>query len=124
MKTKIINSTYDDWVEKIACTRSLKSLIKHFREHVGDHYDRFNRSNYLNLSVWLVDILNFMNILEKKNLKITKEDMLFKLALHYRKHKNGSKPNFDVEEFIKNYKGKFKKFDLLSLNDINRNPEK
>jgi hypothetical protein len=121
MKDRGINIQYNNWVKEIAHTRSLKSIIKHFREHVGAHYDRFDRSNTLNLSVWLVDILNFMNILEKKNLKITKEDMLFKLALHYRKNKDGPKPDFDVDKYIENYEGKFKKFDLLSLNDTHKN---
>jgi hypothetical protein len=55
-----------------------------------------------------------MKILEKKNLKITKEDMLFKLALHYRNHRDGPKPDFDVDRYIQDYKGRYKKFDRLS----------
>ena len=119
-----INSEYDSWITKIARTRSLKSLVNHLREHVGPHYDKFDRSNSLNLDVWLVDVFNFMNVLEKKNLKITKKDMLFKLALHYRKHKNGPRPDFDTEKFIKDYKGRYKKFDLLSLNETQGNTKK
>jgi hypothetical protein len=123
-KVNKINSEYDSWITKIAHARSLKSLVNHFREHVGAHYDKFDRSNSLNLDVWLVDIFNFTNILEKKNLKITKKDMLFKLALHFRKHKNGPRPDFDTEKFIKGYKGRYKKFDLLSLNETQGNTKK
>ena len=119
-----INSEYDKWVRRIARAKSLKGLVKHFREHVGAHYDKYDRSNSLNLGVWLIDVLNFMNILEKKNLKITKEDMLFKLALHYRNHKEGPKSDFDINKFIKDYKGKYKKFDLLSLNETQENTKK
>jgi hypothetical protein len=124
VKDSNLNREYDNWVRKIAHVRNLKSLINHFREHVGAHYDRFDRSRRLNLDIWLVDVFNFMNILEKKNLKITKKDLLFKLALHYRNHKNGPKPNFDVNRFIKEYQGRYKKYDLLSVKDIQSSTNK
>ena len=114
MKHPQINQEYNNWIKKIAHEKSLDSLIKHFREHVGAHYEKYDRSKPLNRDVWLVDVLNFMNILKEKKLKITEEDMLFKLALHYRNHKDGPKPDFDVNEFIKSYQGRYKKFDMLS----------
>lgn len=108
---------YDNWIKIIARKRNLKALIKHFREHVGEHFDRFDRSIPLNLDTWLLDVINFANIFKEKNLNITKQDLLFKLALHHRKHNDGLKPNFDTIDFIKNYQGRFKKFDKLSLED-------
>lgn len=116
-----IDNEYKKWIRKIAQEKTLKELIKHFREHVCSHYDRFDRSKPLNRDTWLLDVFNFINIFSQTRLKITNEDLLFKLALHYRKHKRGPKPEFDVNKFISNYKGRYKKFDLLSLNDRRTN---
>ena len=118
-----VNEEYEKWIRKIAQVKGLMGLIRHFRDHVGTHYDKYDRSKSLNLDIWLVDVFNFMKILEKKNLKITKEDMLYKLALHYRNHKDGPKPDFDVNRFIKDYKGRYKKFNRLSLNKFLRTPQ-
>ena len=110
-----VDKEYKNWVKKIAYRVSLEDLIKHLREHVGEHYDRYDRTKSLNLDIWLVDVLNFMYILQAKKLKITKTDLLFKLALHYRNHNDGPKPDFDVIRFLKDYQGRYKKFDRLSL---------
>lgn len=101
---------YDEWCRRIAESRDLSDLIVHFREHVGNHYDRYNRGDEGSLDTWLVGAFNFMHILEKKFPHIRTCDLLFKLCTHYKDHKLGPDPPFDVDEFIKRYNGKIKKF--------------
>ena len=101
---------YEDWCEKIAEFRDIKDLVPHFREHVNEHYDRYNREGKVSLDVWLMGVFNFMHILEKKCPHITKEDMLFKLCTYHKKHKEGPDAPFDVDKFIEEYDGSVKKF--------------
>lgn len=111
-KNKDINKKFNEWIDQITRTKSLESVVAHLREHVGPHYDRYDRTKSENLDIWLVDILNFMHILDKKGLNINKEDLLFKLCLHFKKSGDGPKPSFDVDDFIKNYRGRFRKFNV------------
>jgi len=104
-----INAKYDKWCERIAKARDVPDLIAHFREHVSEHFERHNREGEISLKVWLVGVLNFMHILEKKFPDITKEDMLFKLC-RYHKNKGGAKSPFDINRFLKEYKGDIKQF--------------
>lgn len=107
-----VNKKFDEWVKEISEAKDLDSLVKHLREHAGKHYEKYNRNTTDDLDVWLAGILNLMHILEAKRPGITREDMLFMLCLHYKNHNDGPRPSFDVNEFIDNYKGKFKKFNL------------
>ena len=84
-----LNPNYDEWCKRIAESRDLDDLIRHFREHVSEHYDRYNREGKLSLDIWLVGVLNFMHILEKKCPYITREDMLFKLCTYHKNHEGG-----------------------------------
>ena len=68
-----LDKKYDEWCERIAESRDLGEIISHFREHVGEHYNRRERESRINLNVWLVGALNFMYILEKKTSGACKE---------------------------------------------------
>ena len=105
-----INNKYDEWCGRIAESREMSDLIAHFREHVGNHYDRHNREGKISLDVWLVGVLNFMHIIEKKCSYITKKDMLFKLCTHHKHIKGGPDAPFDVDKFMEEYDGEIKKF--------------
>jgi hypothetical protein len=105
-----LDPRYEEWCKKIAKSRELSDLISHFREHVGQHYDRHNREGKLGMDVWLVGVLNFMHILEKKYPYITGEDMLFKLCTYHKNHPGGPDAPFDAEGFIEQYNGEIKKF--------------
>lgn len=104
------DTKYNKWCKSIAESRDRDELIAHFREHVYDHFNRHNRKGELSLKVWLVGVLNFMHILEKKFPNITTEDMLFKLCRYYKNHRKGADPSFDVDEFMKEYNGDIKKY--------------
>ena len=101
---------YYRWCKKIAESRSTDELITHFRTHVCNHFDRHNRAGAVSRKIWLIGVLNFMHIFEKKFPDITVEDMLFKLCTYHKNHKGGTDADFDVEEFLKNYTGEIKKF--------------
>ena len=105
-----VDLNYEVWCRRIAEARDLDDLISHFREHVCEHFERHNRGDPVSLDVWLIGVLNFMHILEKKCQHITKKDMLFKLCTYYKNHKDGPEPPFDVDEFIEKYDGPVKKF--------------
>jgi hypothetical protein len=101
---------YDEWCRRIAESRDVYDLIGHFRTHVSEHYDRHNREGETSLYIWLVGVLNFMHILEKKIPYLTTEDMLFKLCTYHKNHGNGPEAPFDIDEFMKEYDGDIKKF--------------
>ncbi len=105
-----IDKKFDEWCKKIAESKSIRDIIAHFREHVGEHYDEHNREGKISLDAWLTGVFNFMHILEKKCSYIKKEDMLFKLCEHHKKHKGGADAPFDVDKFIEEYDGEIKKF--------------
>ena len=111
-----VNANYDEWCSRIAESRELGDLINHFREHVGEHYDRHNREGKLSLDVWLVGILNFMHILERKCPYLTKDDMLFKLCTYHKGHGDGPSPPLDIDRFVEEYDGEIKKFHRQSSN--------
>jgi len=115
MDSKTVNQKYDDWVTEIAKSRDTKDLIAHFREHVYEHYDRHNRDGKLNMDIWLIGVLNFMHILEKKYPYLKKEDLLFKLCTYYKNHQDGPKPPFDIDEFLENYNSEIKQFHKLKI---------
>jgi len=100
---------YDEWCERIAKSSDLDHLITHFREHACEHYYRHNTGDKTNLDVWIIGVLNFMHIFEKKFPHITKEDMLFKLCTYYKNHSSGPAAPFDVDKFISEYTGEIKK---------------
>ena len=106
-----INTTYVEWCRRIAESRDIGSLIAHFREHVGEHYDRHQREGKVSLDVWLVGALNFMRILQEKCSDITVDDLLFKLCTYLKNHGDGPAPpvGFDVDKFLAEYEGPFKK---------------
>jgi hypothetical protein len=108
---------YDEWCKKIADDRSVDHLISHLREHVSEHYLRHNSGDQIDLIIWLIGVLNFMHILEKKFPSITKDDMLFKLCRYYKSHGDGPEAPFDVDKFIKEYNGDVKFF--VKKNKIN-----
>lgn len=105
-----LDTKYDEWCRRIAESRDLGDLITHFREHVSEHYNRHNREGKTSLDIWLMGVLNFMYILEKKCPHITKEDVLFKLCTYHKKHEGGPNAPFDVDKFIEEYDGEIKKF--------------
>ena len=105
-----VDKKYDEWCRKIAEARDIDDLITHFREHVNEHYDRHNREGQTSLDIWLVGVLNFMYILEKKRPDITKEDMLFKLCTYHKNHEGGAEAPFDIDKFIAEYNGYIKNF--------------
>ncbi len=107
-----INTTYVAWCKSIAESRDIGGLIAHLREHVGDHYDRHQRAGKVSLDVWLAGVLNFMNILREKDHGLTVEDLLFKLCTYFKNHRDGPAPpvGFDVDTFLAEYQGPFKKF--------------
>ncbi len=63
---------YDEYCRIIAESRDLSHLIEHFREHVSEHYYRHNTCDQTNLDIWLIGILNFMYILDKKKTRYYK----------------------------------------------------
>ena len=101
---------YDEWCERIAESKSVDELVSHFRKHVCEHFERHNRGGKISLDIWLIGVLNFMHILEKKFPYITTEDMLFKLCTYHKNHEGGSEPPFDISEFLERYNGDIKKF--------------
>ena len=107
------NKKYNEWCKKIADSRNAGELIAHFREHVSDHFDRYNRRDEASLKTWIVGVLNFMNIPEKKFTNITTEDKPFKLSAYYKNHKTGPPAPFDVDDFIGRYSGDIKKFETF-----------
>ena len=105
-----VNKKYDQWCEKIAQELDAAELITHFREHVGEHYGRYDRADQASMDVWMAGVMNFMNIFKKKFPHITTEDMLFKLCAHYNSHGNAVDPPFELGDFLEEYKGAMKKF--------------
>lgn len=105
-----VEKNYEVWCKSIAETHSVEHLVAHLREHVGEHYFRHNGGDPVDLQIWLVGVLNFMHILEKKFSEITKEDMLFKLCRYYEDHQTGPEAPFNIREFINNYDGEIKRF--------------
>ncbi len=101
---------YDEWRKRIAESKDAYALIDHFRKHVSEHFERYNRKEKISLDIWVIGVLNFMHILEKKFPHITSEDMLFKLCAYYKIHDEGCEPPFDIEEFLKSYNGTIKTF--------------
>lgn len=96
---------YKTWCERIAEARDTQDLLKHFREHVLKHYERYDDSKEANLKGWIVGIFNFLYILEAKYPYITIDDMLFKLCRHHKNCKDGPDAPFDVDLFIDEYRG-------------------
>lgn len=102
---------YNEWIKRIAKDRPVDELISHFREHVWNHYERHKRDeDSLSMKIWIIGCLNFLNILKEKFSDITTEDLLFKLATYYKSKKKGPEPPFDVDEFLRNYRGEIKKY--------------
>ena len=101
---------YEEWCAKIAASRTEEEFIAHFREHVTEHYERHNRKGKIGLEIWLIGVLNFMHIFEKKFPHITTADLLFKLCTFHKNHPGGSEPPFDLDQFIENYGGRIKQF--------------
>lgn len=105
---KDIDKNYDDWCELIAKSRGLDELMVHFREHVGAHYDRYDRTDRVSFKHWLAGVFNFLYILEKKCPDVSKKDMLFKLCTYYKNHQDGPDAPFDVDKFMKEYDGEIR----------------
>lgn len=105
-----VNRKYAKWCREIAKTNNVNELIAHFREHAYRHFDRHRHEGDLGLRIWMVGVFNFMHIFEKKFLNITSGDMLFKLCSFYKDHKKGPKPSFDIDKFMKEYKGDMKDY--------------
>lgn len=103
-----IDDNYELWCKKIAKSRDLSELISHFREHVGEHYDRYDRNNRISFNHWLAGVFNFLYILEKKCPDVMKKDMLFKLCTYYKNHGDGPNAPFDVDEFMEKYDGEIR----------------
>jgi hypothetical protein len=103
---------YQEWCLRIAESREFEDLISHFREHVGEHYERHNREGQLSLDVWIIGVLNFMHIFEKKFPHLTTDDLLYKLCRYHVNHRGGPDAPFNVEDFLKEYNGPLKDFHL------------
>lgn len=101
---------YIGWCREIAKTNSEAEFISHFREHTYYHFNRHKYEGKLGLKIWLIGIFNFIHIFEEKYPKITTDDMLFKLCSYYKDHKKGPKPSFDIDKFMKEYKGDTKDY--------------
>lgn len=99
---------YYEWCKRIAESKSIDELVDHFRKHVSEHFERYDRKEKISLDIWVIGVLNFMHILEKKFPHITSEDLLFKLCAYYKIHKEGCEPPFDMEKFLENYNGAIK----------------
>ena len=106
-----VEEAYEEWIKRIAGSRDISEFIRHFREHAGAHYDRHNREGEASLAVWMIGVLNFARIFEKKFPNITPEDLLFKLCT-FHKHHGGVEPPFDVDRFMEEYDGPVKIFQL------------
>ncbi|MCX6739829.1 MAG: hypothetical protein NTZ49_01205 [Candidatus Parcubacteria bacterium] len=104
---------YQEWCARIAEDTEMAQLISHFREHVGAHYSRENnRGTEKSFKNWIAGVFNFLAILERKYPQVTTEDKLYKLCKYYRKHKDFYKDNkegpeaaFDVDKYMKEYRG-------------------
>ena len=103
-------TVYEAWCQRIADQRSAEELIAHFREHVWEHFLRHSHEGQLSMDVWMVGVLNFMHILQKKVPHITVADMLFKLCRHHVHTPGGPEPPFDLDDFLARYDGPIKKF--------------
>lgn len=101
---------HDEWCRMIAEARTPEEFIKHFREHVGEHFDRHNREGQLSLDVWMIGCLNFLYIFEKKFPHLTKADMLYKLCRFHKHHPDGPDSPFNIDEFLNEYDGPIKGF--------------
>ena len=99
------NRKYMIWCERIAESRDTQHLLSHFRQHVHEHYERYDSSKEDNLKGWLVGVFNFLHILEVKFPYITIDDLLFKLCKYNQKHKDGPNAPLDVDLFIDEYNG-------------------
>lgn len=110
LSMKNIDIEYNNWCERIAKERDISELTSHLREHVCEHYKRYNnRESEDSFKYWIIGILNFMHILEKKFPNITKEDKLYKLCTYFRDHQEGPMAPFDIYEFINKYKDNISK---------------
>ena len=109
-KKSAIDVKYIKWCRKIAKTNNEVELISHFREHTHKHFNRHKHEGELGLRIWLIGVFNFMYILREKYPKITTDDMLFKLCSYYKDYKRGSKPSFNVDKFMRKYKGDIKDY--------------
>ncbi|MEK7665073.1 MAG: hypothetical protein AAB361_02955 [Patescibacteria group bacterium] len=104
------NAKYIKWCRKIAEKNNEKEIISHFRNHAYGHFDRHKYEGELGLRIWMIGVFNFVNIFREKYLKITTEDMLFKLCSYYKDHKRGPKPFLNIDKFMKEYKGDVKNY--------------
>ena len=97
---------FDNWCKAIADNTELDRLIKHFREHVCEHFDRHDRSGFGSLKIWLIGVLNFAAIFHQKFPDISQDDLLFKLCTYHINHPgDGPEPPFDIEAFMAGYNG-------------------
>jgi hypothetical protein len=113
-----IAEMHSEWCKMIANARTQQELIEHFREHVGDHFDRHNREGKLSLDVWIIGCLNFLHILENKFPHLTKADMLYKLCRFHNNHNDGPEPPFDIDEFLEGYDGPIKGFHHMAEPEV------
>lgn len=108
-----IHQEYKKWCKEIAKNRDAKEIILHFREHVWEHYDRYDRDEKISLKIWLVGVFNFFEILKEKYPDITTKDCLFKLCSYYKNHNDGPTPGFDIDKFLETYNGDINKLEKL-----------
>jgi hypothetical protein len=107
--SKNIKFNYEKWCKDIAEQTDLADIVAHFREHVSDHFDRYDRTEEGSFETWLVGVINFSHILQKKFPNITDKDLLFKLCMYYQWSGKGPKPSFDDKKFVEKYQGIIKK---------------
>ena len=105
-----VDKNYFEWCQKIAETSDEFEIISHFREHVYEHFNRHKHEGELGLKIWLVGVFNFLYILKQKYKKIATDDMLFKLCSYYKDYERGPNPSFDIDKFMKIYKGDIKDY--------------
>lgn len=105
-----LNAEYIKWCRKIAEKNDEAEIISHFRNHVYMHFNRYKREGELGLRIWMIGVFNFMHIFREKYPKITTEDMMFKLCSYYKDYKKGPEPSFNIDKFMKKYKGDIKRY--------------
>ncbi len=113
-KAKInVNREYAKWCKEIAKTCDEDELIAHFRRHVDQHFINHKDEGRVGRLVWLVAVYGFVNIFKEKfeeKYKVRTGDMLFENCIHFKEHKHGPAPSFDVDRFFREYKSEVRDY--------------
>lgn len=99
-----VNREYAKWCKEIARTSNDAKIVSHFRDHVYKHLNHHKNEGKLGFLIWMAGVIGFLDIFKEKY-QFSTADLLFKNCIHYKSHKKGPKPSFDIDKFMEEHRG-------------------